>query len=266
MPFSHGQDSSLRFIMPYETNRLFLDQIMDYQAYYANEISICNEERKATLEILDSLHSLRKSRKIKRAILSLKETESYQDSIGQELQFYLDAWLEIESFYQTTKTQDFISTFNPTACYQIYTLYDTLLVSKDLIQFRKKDKLGWKEFPEPLDAEWIEDVEVLKPASTVWEKRKSERPCNSPDPEDCLVWCRVDVPAEVNVLSRTFRILECPLGYEVSTDLNHCEKEVNFQGGSMDADPEMAAYIPTLDLEVEIMDWEILHCKELDSK
>jgi len=40
-----------------------------------------------------------------------------------------------------------------------------------------------------------ERVEV-SPASTKWVKRKADRNCLSANPDDCLVWCLVEVPAE----------------------------------------------------------------------
>lgn len=40
-----------------------------------------------------------------------------------------------------------------------------------------------------------EKVWVETPAGTRWEKRKSDKNCLSSDPNDCLVWCLVDVPA-----------------------------------------------------------------------
>ena len=43
----------------------------------------------------------------------------------------------------------------------------------------------------------IQDVTViLKPATTKWEKRMADRNCLSADPDDCLVWCLVEIPAE----------------------------------------------------------------------
>jgi len=58
--------------------------------------------------------------------------------------------------------------------------------------------------------ETTEDVDIetkeimIKPASTKWEKKKSDRKCLSADPNDCLVWCLVDIPAE----SISYKILK----------------------------------------------------------
>lgn len=57
-----------------------------------------------------------------------------------------------------------------------------------------------------------EDVETktidleLQPASTKWVKKKADKNCVSPDPNDCLVWCLVQVPAvteSVTILADT---------------------------------------------------------------
>lgn len=57
--------------------------------------------------------------------------------------------------------------------------------------------------------EALEEVEVetreiiIKPASKEWKKKPSTRDCLSADPNDCLIWCLVDIPAEVE----TYKIL-----------------------------------------------------------
>ena len=57
--------------------------------------------------------------------------------------------------------------------------------------------------------EAFEDVEietreiVIKPASKKWEKKQVDRNCLSADPNDCLVWCMVDVPAQ----TETYKVL-----------------------------------------------------------
>lgn len=57
--------------------------------------------------------------------------------------------------------------------------------------------------------EAFEDVELetreitISPARQKWEKKAIERDCLSADPNDCLVWCQVEVPAEIE----TYKIL-----------------------------------------------------------
>lgn len=47
---------------------------------------------------------------------------------------------------------------------------------------------------ENVEVEWIEEVVVER--STKWEKRKADKNCLSKNPEDCMVWCLVETPAQ----------------------------------------------------------------------
>ena len=60
-----------------------------------------------------------------------------------------------------------------------------------------------------------EQIEV-SPASTKWVKKKADRNCLSADPNDCLVWCFVEIPAQYRTISRTVN-KGCPAGYHEST-------------------------------------------------
>ena len=61
-----------------------------------------------------------------------------------------------------------------------------------------------------------EQMEV-SPATTKWVKKKADRNCLSADPEDCLVWCLVEVPAQYRTVSKKVRV-GCPDGYTDSGD------------------------------------------------
>jgi len=68
--------------------------------------------------------------------------------------------------------------------------------------------------PYMMDTE-TEQIEV-SPASTKWVKKKADRNCLSADPNDCLVWCYVEVPAQYRTISRSVN-KGCPAGYHEST-------------------------------------------------
>ena len=52
---------------------------------------------------------------------------------------------------------------------------------------------------EDVDLEQV-DIEI-QAAKTEWIKKKADRNCLSADPNDCLVWCLVEVPAEIETLT-----------------------------------------------------------------
>ncbi len=53
-----------------------------------------------------------------------------------------------------------------------------------------------KGIPEGVEEKAI----VLIPASTKWVKKTDSKNCHSADPNDCLVWCLVEVPSEVKTV------------------------------------------------------------------
>ena len=61
-----------------------------------------------------------------------------------------------------------------------------------------------------------EQIET-SPASTKWVKKKADRNCLSADPNDCLVWCLVEVPAQYRTVTKKVRV-GCADGYTDSGD------------------------------------------------
>jgi len=55
------------------------------------------------------------------------------------------------------------------------------------------------------------------PATTKWVKKKADRNCLSADPNDCLVWCLVEVPAQYRTVTKQVRV-GCDSGYTDNGD------------------------------------------------
>lgn len=68
---------------------------------------------------------------------------------------------------------------------------------------------------EVADYIWDDEVffEEVKGPTTKWVKRKADKNCLSENPEDCLVWCLVEVPAEKKRFTRKVK-KGCPYGFE----------------------------------------------------
>ena len=69
----------------------------------------------------------------------------------------------------------------------------------------------------PAEFESITETYTISEASERWEKRKADPTCLSADPEDCLVWCLVEVPARTGTFVKRVR-KACPAGYTASGD------------------------------------------------
>jgi len=68
----------------------------------------------------------------------------------------------------------------------------------------------------PMQYETVTETIETKPASSKWVKRQADKNCLSADPNDCLVWCLVEVPAEYNTVTKQVP-QGCPAGYVLSS-------------------------------------------------
>lgn len=76
----------------------------------------------------------------------------------------------------------------------------------------------------PMKYETMTERVEVSPASTKWVKRKADRNCLSANPDDCLVWCLVEVPAEYKTVSKTVAA-GCAEGYTRSSTTRADGKE-----------------------------------------
>lgn len=63
------------------------------------------------------------------------------------------------------------------------------------------EKISLAEVPGTYETT-TEQIEI-SPAATKWVKRKGDRNCLSQDPNDCLVWCLVEVAAQYRTVTKT---------------------------------------------------------------
>lgn len=77
------------------------------------------------------------------------------------------------------------------------------------------------------NVEYRTETIKLQDATTIWVKKKADRNCLSADPEDCLVWCHVDSPAQ-------YKSVKIPLNPSMAGELNYEiieKKKLSVKGG-----------------------------------
>ncbi len=67
----------------------------------------------------------------------------------------------------------------------------------------------------PAQYETVTERILTSPATTKWEKRKTDANCLSANPDDCLVWCLVEIPAQYRDVTKQVR-KACAAGYTAS--------------------------------------------------
>ncbi len=69
----------------------------------------------------------------------------------------------------------------------------------------------------PAEFETVTETIQTAAASTKWVKKKADRNCLSADPNDCLVWCLVEIPAQHRTVTKQVR-KACAAGWTASGD------------------------------------------------
>ena len=93
--------------------------------------------------------------------------------------------------------------------------------------FQKMVKPGYTKY-EKKPAQYKTETETIEvsPASQKWVKKKSGDNCLSADPEDCMIWCLVEVPAQYKTVTKKVKV-GCDDGWMMKGD--DCVKAVKVE-------------------------------------
>lgn len=111
--------------------------------------------------------------------------------------------------------------------------------------------------------EYTESIPVAHvPASSGWVKKKADRKCVSDDPEDCLVWCKVDVEESYTldaISGIKYEMDACPTDFLFNDYDSTCERTTDFPN-----ETSQPILINILDKKsgdiLDVVSWEILEC------
>ena len=84
--------------------------------------------------------------------------------------------------------------------------------------FQKMVKPGYTTY-QKRPAKYTTETETIEvsPASSKWVKKKSGDNCLSADPEDCMIWCLVEVPAQYRTVTKKVKV-GCDDGWMMKGD------------------------------------------------
>ena len=167
---------------------------------------------------------------------------------------FLLYWKEHEtSLYQ--KTKEFSTSFDANKCYKLFFEGKELFSDKyEIIEKDLMEKIKWKEYTEY--ETYTSRVEV-KPASTEWVKRKADRNCISSNPDDCMVWCLVEVPAEYKTVTKK----GCPQEFNSSKDKFQCTNVCSTENRAKKRRKIVIQNKEYPSKELRISDYSIVECK-----
>ncbi len=188
-------------------------------------------------------------KKVKREIEAIEfDTEKVQD----ELEIYLEYILLWEQCISQKTNEAALVIFikdNPRKCIKIQTKIGDI------------DPKGLKIETKEIAEDPIEFIRMQTAAPrTMWVKKKVDNNCVSADPDDCLVWCLVEVTggysmSEGNIQYKSFE--GCPKGFEINAEAMVCQRanaEVSGKDSKM-------FFLSTPDhTDLKVISWQKVDC------
>jgi len=220
-----GQDAFLEsinevVITPEDVNVHYKEQIGHYtKKYQALITDLTNTRTSYQLEI-EQIESKKKiRRKDAKHISGLKTLMAILREDIKVLKACISVWADLK-IHDNERFEHLFSN----RCYNVITKEDVYSPERYIMLTTFKDEqITWYELAEGAEREEEETI-VTEKATTKWVRRKADRNCASQDPNDCLVWCLVEVPATTQTIIKN--IQECPIGFQYETN-DICVREVS---------------------------------------
>lgn len=248
-------------VRPENLNSYFDHQIVFYQNSY-KELKVQIEE------MIDDEKSIKKRIQSKRKIRrrdqeKLDEVNERLALLKEDLAFtekFISIWRSYERFESKTRN-GFYESYNADTCYVLETEDEKLEPYEYEIKWEEiKQEIEWQELVEGIEHCKKGDRIEISPPSTKWVKRKADRNCISEDPNDCLVWCLIEVPAEYGI-AEDHMVLKCPNGFQISSDKKYCYRTISIIN---EQESTMRLVIKDKDFpnrEIKIKNYTITDCK-----
>ncbi len=228
--------------------------IEKYQLLQEN-ISIEKVDNEEAILELDKKNFNRK--KTVEEISLLKKANRLLDLEIALIDRYLDLWSDWE---MPNKNSSFLDSYKGENCYQIdgqefsyfstdYRL-DTLEAGSRIAWYEKVDLV-------PLDFEF--ELEKISEASTKWVKKRADRNCLSADPNDCLVWSLIEIPAQYDTIVIQEAVLGCLAGFELEQSGDQCERAV-ISADKVEVDLQVKLMDILTNREIAVKNYEVVKC------
>ncbi len=219
------ESSDEMLIGPADVSWPIKEQFNYYTSRYEGLIDTLDLFEEEYLEEILQIEGKRKKRA--RDKKNIKTIEEYIEELRiekEKINYTLNLWKKIEVPVSSMILKKIDS---DTACYD-------LLIGRDyytsdeyaIVETVLGDSVHWYEVLEVDNVKETETI-ITQPASTKWVKKKADRNCLSADPNDCLVWCLVEVPAQSRTVSRLIGG-ECPEAFVFDDEERNCVKKVSY--------------------------------------
>ncbi len=165
-----------------------------------------------------------KSRKNKERMDDLKIENDLIVADLKKVNHYLNLWV---TWKGSPGNQAFLEAYQPTVCYQIEGMDFTYFPDDYRLDTLGKGSLvWWNEVVEEIMLEFKYELVEVEPAREDWVQKKADRNCLSANPNDCLVWCLVEVPAKIDTLVIQAAKMGCVEGFFLDESDSMCKNAI----------------------------------------
>lgn len=191
--------------------------IQQYKSYLS-EIEAIKTQTEHDLDYVKSVIAERKQKRKKirswgrsRSILEeevAKEKQTRQGKRKEKHKESLKEHIKLWSDYKMTESKDVSDLSSENTCYEITSENGTYAPGEyKMLKINANEQLQWDEI-KPSKAETVSSQYIVEEASSV-KKQVKKRDCESPNPDDCLEWKEIAIPAKYGTRTERVSIKEC---------------------------------------------------------
>ncbi len=240
-----------------------VDLIHDSQSEYYIEkyqllrenISIEKADNEAEILQLGQKNFNRK--KTVEEIANIKESNKVLDAEIEKIDGYLKLWSVWEL---PEKNVLFLKSYESKKCYQIDGQAFSYFPSDYRLDTLEKGSLIY--WNEKIDQEMLDfefEIEEVSPARSEWIKKRADRNCLSAEPDDCLVWCLKEFPAQYDTVVIQPAVLGCVDGFNLDKSGEQCERRI-ISEDKVTSELQVKLIDSLTDREIRVQKFEIAEC------
>jgi len=219
-----------------------------------------NEAIEELNDLLDENNSIlvdldAKSRLTKKDRRRLTETEKIKESIDYELAYLTDLKRQ---WNVQLKEQNIIQ-----QAFELQEMGECLefITNEGIMTSNQLELLKQEEYA--IVAKEFITIEETTAATSRWIRKRADRNCLSANPDDCLVWCLVEVPAGYKfkgIGDIEYTTPECPIGMEFNKEKYICYKDVEIIYNQPSASYSLVDKLNQT--TYEFLEWNTIECPQ----
>ena len=246
-------------IGPENVNWLLEDQVgyyVEQYELYHDTLDLFIKEYQVEISQIETKRKIRKKdhRRVAEINEYIKELEEEKIVLKQ----YISLWKDLEFKTDYSKLNELASS---SKCYVLLCGEEKYGESEyEIVTVEKGDKVYWEEITPRNKLEFYVEKVIIREAEEKWMKKKI-RGCESSDPDDCLVWCLIEVPEQFRNVTRQIGSL-CEIeGFENDPSQSRCfrAKEII---SKMPIESKIRAIDSKTKKELIITDYIEVECEE----